>query len=90
MTKAISDMGVTEPKTLRPSRRAALLALLTLPLADVRILARTGRKGQAVPSPKAAILTVPLDQWGWVRFTHKGKEQMFDMAEVFAILEGEV
>jgi len=33
---------------------------------------------------------VPLDQWGWVRFTHKGKEQMFDMAEVFAILEGEV
>ena len=71
------------------SRRQALLAVMAIPLSDVRVLARTGRKGQEMPAPKAAILTVPLDQWGWLRFTHKGKEEMMSMAEVFAVLQGE-
>lgn len=65
-------------KCQRPARRQVLLALLALPLADVRVLAQhTGH------------LTVPLDQWATLRFTHKGREIEFTTAELFAILKGE-
>ena len=58
-------------------RRGALLALLSLPLADVRVLA--GHTGH---------LTIPLDQWGTVAFTYKGQTQEFTTGDIFAALKG--
>lgn len=55
-----------------------MLALLSLPLADVRILGQ--QQGH---------LTIPLDQWATVRFTLKGKAVEFTTAEIFAVLKGE-
>lgn len=64
--------------TSLPSRRTVLLALLSLPMADVRVLAQhTGH------------LTIPLDQWGTLSFTFKGKTVEFTTADVFRILKGD-
>ncbi len=60
-----------------PTRRQALLAVLALPLADVRVLA--GHTGH---------LTVPLDSWGTVRFTYDGHTVEMTTGEIFAALKG--
>lgn len=67
----------TSESPRRLSRRAALLAVLSLPLADVRILGQ--QQGH---------LTIPLDQWATVRFTLRGKAAEFTTAEIFGILKG--
>ena len=69
------------------SRRMALLAVLSLPLADVRVLARQNRAGETV-APGQGHLTIPLDQWRTLRFTLKGKMVELTTAEVFAVLKG--
>lgn len=58
------------------SRRAALLAVLALPLADVRAL-------RAAPGH----LTIPLDQWRDLTFTFEGEKKVFTTAELFGILK---
>lgn len=59
------------------TRRQALLSVLALPLADVRVLA--GHTGH---------LTIPLDQWGTVAVTFEGQTVEFTTGEIFAILKG--
>lgn len=54
-----------------------VLALLALPLADVRVL-------RAAPGH----LTIPLDQWADLSFTFEGKTKRFTTAELFAIIQG--
>lgn len=64
-----------------------LLALLSLPLADVRVLARQNRAGEVV-APAKGHLTIPLDAWGTVAFTFKGQTVEMTTGEIFAILKG--
>lgn len=68
------------------SRRAALLALLSLPLADVRVLAQPANGGRTTQAQ--GHLTIPLDQWATLTFRFKGQEQEFTTAELFAIIKG--
>lgn len=74
-------MSNAEPTSPTPSllhsRRAALIALLSLPLADVRMLA-----------PQQGHLTIPLDQWATVTFTLGGRKLLLSTAEIFNILKG--
>lgn len=62
------------------SRRVALLALLAMPLTDVRVL--------RAYEPGTGRLRIPLDQWAHLVFTFKGQEYSFTMAELFAIITG--
>lgn len=75
------DSTKVEPTSPTPSllhsRRAALIALLSLPLADVRMLAQ--QQGH---------LTIPLDQWATVTFTLDGRVLRLTTAEIFNILKG--
>ena len=64
-----------------PSRRAALLALLALPMADARVL-RSYASG-------TGHLRIPLDQWATLAFTFEGQTKTFTTAELFAIIKGE-
>ena len=67
-----------KPKTL--SRRAALLALLSIPLADVRVV--------RAYMPGTGVLRIPLDQWAKLTFSFEGQTKTFTTAELFAIIEG--
>ena len=69
------------------SRRTALLALLSLPLADVRVLAQPANGGRTAQAQ--GHLTVPLDQWATLSFRFKGQTKDFTTAELFAIIKGE-
>lgn len=64
-----------------------LLALFSVPLADVRVLARQDRHGTTI-APARGHLTVPLDSWGTVAFTFKGQTVEMTTGEIFAILKG--
>lgn len=67
------------------TRRAALLAILAAPMADVRILARSNRDGSPAPALRG-VLTIPLDQWSALAFTHEGQTVELSPSEIFNIL----
>ena len=81
------QIDVMSRETPLLSRRMALLAVLSLPLADVRVLARQKKDGTEAPTAQG-YLTIPLDQWGTLRFVFKGRTVEFTTAEVFAVLKG--
>lgn len=58
------------------TRRQAILAVLALPLADVRVI--HGQSGR---------LTIPLDQWHTLALTYRGQAIELSTAEVFAALK---
>lgn len=60
------------------TRRAALLAVLALPLGARTALGTT-----------AGWLTIPLDQWKGLTITHKGKKIHLRAEDVFAALSEE-
>ena len=73
--------------TERPTRRQAILAVMALPLADVRVLARQTKDGAPLPAARGH-LTIPLDAWGVVHVTYRGQEVAFTTGEIFAALKG--
>ena len=73
--------------TANSSRRQMLLALLALPLADVRVLARQTKAGAPAP-PAVGNLIVPLDQWHTLTFRHGGDTVTFTTGDIFRILKG--
>lgn len=70
------------------TRRQALLLVLALPLADVRVLARQSRAGEPLP-PAVGNLVIPLDQWHTLTFRYRDRTVEFTTAEIFAVLKGE-
>ena len=66
----------TIPSTI--GRRAAILAVLSLPLADVRVFGQNTSRGH---------LTIPLDQWKTVSVTFGGERIELTTAEIFAALK---
>jgi len=83
---AKASSGMTMPRSV-VSRREALLALLALPMADVRVLAQSANGGRT--GGAQGHLTVPLDQWATLSFRFKGQTKDFTTAELFAIIKGE-
>ena len=67
------------------TRRHAIVALLALPLADVRAFqtptARTLYKG-------GGHLRIPLDQWEGITVEHRGQAVTLSAAAIFAALTG--
>ena len=63
------------------NRRAAVIALLTIPLGYYRAFAQS-----KMPTGQAT-LTVDLGQWAGIKVTHKGKEIFVTAAEIYAALE---
>ncbi len=59
------------------SRRAAILALLAMPLGYFKAFA--AEKGR---------LTINLDQWQGIDITHQGRTLHVTAAEIFAALKG--
>jgi len=60
------------------------MAVLALPVANARVWA--GK--QPVPAPGPATLTIPLDQWGTLAVTYRGRTVRLTTADVFATLGG--
>lgn len=70
------------------TRRQALLMALALPLADVRVLARQGKRGEPL-QPAVGNLVIPLDQWHTLTFRYRDRTVEYTTAEIFAVLKGE-
>jgi hypothetical protein len=70
------------------TRRQALLAVFSMPLAKVTVFAQ-GPDNPTGLTGSNARLRIPLDQWGHVAFTHKGKTVSYSTAEIFAALSKE-
>lgn len=80
-----STMGQEATTGRAFSRRAAVLALMALPLGDYRAWAQT--KKLPLPPAKPAHLSVDLNQWSGISVRYKGKETYVSVAEIFAALE---
>jgi len=70
------------------TRRQAILAVLALPLADVRAFAQ-GKDNPTGLQTTRARLRIPLDQWGFLSVTLKGKTVDISVDEIFATIAGE-
>lgn len=67
------------------SRRAAILACLSLPLAKFDILAQTKHKA----ATSGGVLTVPLDDYAGIIVKYRGKVVAITNTEIFAAVTGE-
>jgi hypothetical protein len=70
------------------TRRQALLAVMSVPLGRALAFAQ-GPDNPTGLAGSNARLRVPLDQWGHLAFSYKGKTVSYSTAEVFAALAKE-